>query len=168
MRRVMTMLALTAFSVAACGGSNTPTTTSTAYKAAWIYVGSAADAGWTKAHDDGRLYVEQQLGSKIKTTFKENVPEGPQVAQVIDSLVADGNKIIFGTSFGFQDQMDAAAKKYPNVHSPKKEDICYATTNRQSAVKQLASHCDMVLVVGSQNRKLRVVPASALSSMTRR
>src|SRR5713226_2563570 len=114
MRR-MTVLALAAIGMAACGGTS-PTTTSGPYKAAWIYVGSSADAGWTKAHDDARLYIEQQLGSQIKTTFKENVPEGPQVTQVIDSLVADGNKIIFGTSFGFQDQMDAAAKKYPNVY----------------------------------------------------
>jgi basic membrane protein A len=114
MRRV-TLLVAAAIGLAACGGSsNTPTTT--AYKAAWIYVGSAADAGWTKAHDDGRLYVEQQLGSQVQTTFKENVPEGPQVTQVIDSLVADGNKIIFATSFGFQDQVAAAAKKYPNVY----------------------------------------------------
>ncbi|TMC67805.1 MAG: BMP family ABC transporter substrate-binding protein [Chloroflexi bacterium] len=114
MRRV-TLLVVAAIGLAACGGSSNPPT-STAFKAAWIYVGAASDAGWTKAHDDARLYVEQQLGSQLKTTFKENVPEGPQASQVIDSLVADGNKIIFGTSFGFQDQMDAAAKKYPNVY----------------------------------------------------
>ena len=55
------------------------------------------------------------LGSKVQTTFKENVPEGPQTAQVIDSLVRDGNKMIFATSFGYQDAMAAAAKKYPDV-----------------------------------------------------
>jgi basic membrane protein A len=114
--RCATVLALAAIALAACGGSSTQGTTSAAFKAAWIYVGSASDAGWTKAHDDGRRYVEQQLGSNVVTTFKENVPEGPQVTQVIDNLVADGNKIIFSTSFGFQDQMDAAAKKYPNVY----------------------------------------------------
>ena len=43
------------------------------------------------------------------------MPEGPQVAQVIDSLVPDGNKIIFATSFGFGNAMAAAAKKYPDV-----------------------------------------------------
>lgn len=113
----LTVFALAAVGLAACGGGTTTTTTSNPpFKAAWIYVGSASDAGWTKAHDDARLYVQQQLGSQLVTTFKENVPEGPQAAQVIDSLVADGNKIIFGTSFGFQDQMDAAAKKYPNVY----------------------------------------------------
>ena len=44
------------------------------------------------------------------------MPEGPQAAQVIDSLVRDGNKIIFATSFGYMDAMAAAAKKYPDVY----------------------------------------------------
>src|ERR671935_2325404 len=72
------------------------------FKVAWIYVGPHNDAGWSQAHDKGRLYVQKALGSKVKTTFKENVPEGPQTCQVIESLVRDGNKIIFATSFGFQ------------------------------------------------------------------
>ncbi len=84
-------------------------------KAAWIYVGPHNDGGWSQAHDAGRLYVQKQLGAKVLTTYKEIVPEGPQASQVIDSLVRDGNKIIFATSFGYQDQMVAAAKKYPNV-----------------------------------------------------
>lgn len=85
-------------------------------KAAWIYVGPHNDGGWSQAHDQGRLYVQKKLGAKVITTYKENVPEGPQAAQVIDSLVLDGNKIIFATSFGFMDAMAAAAKKYPNVY----------------------------------------------------
>ncbi len=86
-----------------------------AFKAAWIYVGPHNDAGWSQAHDEGRMAVQKALGSKVATTFKENVPEGPQVSQVIDSLVRDGNKIIFATSFGFQGAMKAAAAKYPDV-----------------------------------------------------
>ena len=85
-------------------------------KAAWIYVGPHNDGGWSQAHDKGRLYVQKKLGAKVITTYKENVPEGPQAAQVIDSLVRDGNKIIFATSFGYMDAMAAAAKKYPNVY----------------------------------------------------
>lgn len=42
-------------------------------------------------------------------------------------------------------------QKYPNIESPPKEDICYATTNRQEAVSQLAEQADLVLVLGSQN-----------------
>jgi 4-hydroxy-3-methylbut-2-enyl diphosphate reductase len=41
--------------------------------------------------------------------------------------------------------------KFPNIKSPIKEDICYATTNRQSAVKQIAPNCDMFFVIGSRN-----------------
>ena len=86
-----------------------------AFKAAWIYVGTHNDHGWSQAHDAGRLYVQKQLGSKVKTTFKELVPEGPQTCQVIESLVRDGNKIIFATSFGFQNCMVTEAKKHPDV-----------------------------------------------------
>ena len=89
--------------------------TSDAFKAAWIYVGPHNDGGWSQAHDEGRLYVQKALGSKVETTYKENIPEGPQVAPVIEQLVRDGNKIIFATSFGFQPAMAAAAKKYPDV-----------------------------------------------------
>ncbi len=84
-------------------------------KAAWIYVGPHNDGGWSQAHDMGRLYVQKMLGNKVQTTYKENVPEGPQVAQVIESLIRDGNKIIFATSFGFQNAMATAAKKHPDV-----------------------------------------------------
>jgi len=41
--------------------------------------------------------------------------------------------------------------KFPNIKSPIKEDICYATTNRQNAVKQIAPNCDMFFVIGSRN-----------------
>src|SRR5919199_1501421 len=75
------------------------------FKAAWIYVGPHDDHGWSQAHDQGRLYVQKKLGAKVKTTFKESVPEGPQVSQVIDSLVRDGNKIIFATSYGYHTAM---------------------------------------------------------------
>lgn len=84
-------------------------------KAAWIYVGPKNDAGWSQSHDDGRQYVAKQLGSKVVTTYKESVPEGPQAAQVIEDLIRDGNKIIFATSFGYQDAMVAEAKKHPDV-----------------------------------------------------
>jgi basic membrane protein A len=105
--------------VAVAGTSAGPSKTeakSAVFKAAWIYVGPHNDGGWSQAHDQGRQYVQQVLGGKVKTTYKEKIPEGPQVAQVIDSLVRDGNKIIFATSFGYQPAMAAAAKKYPNVY----------------------------------------------------
>jgi 4-hydroxy-3-methylbut-2-enyl diphosphate reductase len=45
----------------------------------------------------------------------------------------------------------ALRERFPHIVGPRKDDICYATTNRQAAVKQLADECDLVLVVGSRN-----------------
>src|SRR5215216_3945448 len=108
-------LALAGALVLALGVSTGSAKQAATFKAAWIYVGPHNDGGWSQAHDKGRLFVQKQLGSNVETTFKENVPEGPQTAQVIDSLVRDGNKIIFATSFGFQDAMYEAAQKHPDV-----------------------------------------------------
>lgn len=49
------------------------------------------------------------------------------------------------------DIINALRLKFPNITAPKKEDICYATQNRQNAVKQMAEHIDIMLVVGSKN-----------------
>ena len=114
--------------LAGCGSSGNSTTTSqppatlasqwtTAhpFKAAFIYVGAPSDAGWTHAHEVGRLAVQKYFGGRAETMFKQNVPEGPQAAQVITQLVNAGANIVFATSFGYQPSMVAAAKKYPNV-----------------------------------------------------
>lgn len=84
-------------------------------KAAWIYVGPITDGGWTQAHHEGYKAAVAEFGDKLVATYKENVPEGPEVAATIDQLVKDGNNIIFGTSFGFQDAFFESAAKYPNV-----------------------------------------------------
>ena len=47
--------------------------------------------------------------------------------------------------------IDALRKKFPKIQGPRKDDICYATQNRQDAVRDLAEQCDVVLVVGSPN-----------------
>src|SRR3954470_57837 len=96
----------------ATAGAGAQTHEEAAFKAAFIYVGPHNDGGWSQAHDEGRLYAQKKLGTKVQTTYKENVPEGPQVSTVIDQLVRDGNKIVFATSFGFQDAMAKAAAKY--------------------------------------------------------
>jgi 4-hydroxy-3-methylbut-2-enyl diphosphate reductase len=47
--------------------------------------------------------------------------------------------------------IDALRRRFPQVHGPRKDDICYATQNRQDAVRELAGRCDVLLVVGSRN-----------------
>jgi len=55
--------------------------------------------------------------------------------------------------------ISALKKKFPEIKEPKKEDICYATTNRQAAVKKIAKECDMFFIIGSRNssNSLRLV-----------
>src|SRR5437773_12344711 len=83
------------------------------FKVAWIYVGPHNDGGWSQAHDAGRLYVQKALGSKVQTTYKENIAVGPQLKQTVASLVREGYSMIFGTSYGYFDKKLAA--KYPQV-----------------------------------------------------
>ncbi len=110
---LVALLGALAVAALALAGSTSAKSQATPLKAAWIYVGPHNDAGWSQAHDMGRLYVQKQLGANVKTTFKENIANGPQLNQTVASLVRDGNKIIFGTSFGFFDKKLAA--KYPDV-----------------------------------------------------
>ncbi len=84
-------------------------------KAAYIYVGPVGDAGWTFAHDNGRKAADAKFGEKVKSTFVEKVPEGPDAERVIRDLVAQGNKLIFATSFGYGDAMEKVAKDHPEV-----------------------------------------------------
>lgn len=84
-----------------------------AYKVAWIYPGPHNDHGWSQAHDAGRLYVQKALGSKVQTTYKEIIANGPQLEQTVASLVQQGYKMIFGTSYGYFSKQLAA--RYPKV-----------------------------------------------------
>ncbi|HFE39637.1 MAG TPA: 4-hydroxy-3-methylbut-2-enyl diphosphate reductase [Gammaproteobacteria bacterium] len=66
----------------------------------------------------------------------------------------DNLAFVTQTTLSMDDTIDiitALRHKYPNISGPRKDDICYATQNRQEAVKNLASKCDLVLVVGSPN-----------------
>src|SRR5438105_9552431 len=96
--------ALAAVALAACGssGGNSPSAQNSSKSSgpltvAWIYVGSASDAGWTHQHDLGRQAAVRHFGSQIKTIYKQSVPEGPQATQVINELVNSGAKVIFAT-----------------------------------------------------------------------
>jgi basic membrane protein A len=99
--------ALVAASVGSAKRSATP------FKVAWILVGPHNDGGWSQAHYDGMNYVKKELGSKVDVTYKENIAVGTQFSQTVASLVAQGYKMIFATSYGYVDK--AFAAKYPDV-----------------------------------------------------
>ena len=97
------------------GAVATQWTVKNPFKVGFIYVGAPSDAGWTHAQDVGRLEVQKYFGGRVVTMYKEDVPEGPQCAQVITQLVDAGAKLIFATSYGYQPELVAAAAKYPGV-----------------------------------------------------
>ena len=81
----------------------------------FIYVGPIGDHGYTWTHDQGRLALEKEYGAKIKTSFIENVAEGPDAARAIRQLAQAGNQIVFATSFGFMNPTIQVAKQFPKM-----------------------------------------------------
>jgi simple sugar transport system substrate-binding protein len=88
---------------------------SDALKVAFVYTGPVSDGGWSYAHDQARRTVEAALGDRIATTYVENVPDGADSEQVFRDLAKQGNRVIFGTSFGYMEPMLKVAKEYPEV-----------------------------------------------------
>ena len=84
-------------------------------KIAFAYVGPVGDGGWTFAHDNARKALEKEFGDKIQTTFVENVPESADAERVIRDMVGQGNKLIFGTTFGYMDPMLKVASDNKDV-----------------------------------------------------
>lgn len=82
------------------------------------------------------------LVEDIEDVLKLDLPDPKRIAYVTQTTLSvdDASAII-----------DALKSKYPDIKEPKKQDICYATQNRQDAVKFLAAQCDVVIVVGSPN-----------------
>ncbi|ASM75922.1 membrane protein [Vitreoscilla filiformis] len=74
-------------------------------KIAFAYVGPVGDGGWTFAHDNARKALEKEFGDKIVTTFVEKVPESADAERVLRDMVGQGNKLIFGTTFGYMEPM---------------------------------------------------------------
>lgn len=83
-------------------------------KVGFIYVGPISDHGYTYQHELGRRDVERVFGDKVVTSFVENVAEGADAERVIDQLAANGNTLIFTTSFGFMNPTLRVAQRYPD------------------------------------------------------
>ena len=84
-------------------------------KIGFAYVGPVGDGGYSFAHNEGRLALEKEYGDKIKTTFVESVPEGADAERVLRDLASQGNKVIFGTTFGYMDVIQKLAPDFPDV-----------------------------------------------------
>ena len=84
-------------------------------KIAFAYVGPVGDGGWTFAHDNGRKAVEAAYGDKVVTSFVEKVPESADAERVLRDMAGQGNKLIFGTTFGYMEPMLKAAADFKDV-----------------------------------------------------
>jgi 4-hydroxy-3-methylbut-2-enyl diphosphate reductase len=122
----------------------------------------------TKVHVEARKFAEKgytivlighQGHEEVEGTTGE-APENIVLVETVEDVenleVADPNHVAYitQTTLSVDETAQIIARlreKFPNVVSPKSDDICYATTNRQIAVKQLARECDLVLVIGSTN-----------------
>ena len=114
------------------------------------------------------IFVGHAGHPEVIGTFGQ-VPEGNMtlvetVEDIAELAFADGTPLAFltQTTLSVDDTaaiIEALKKRYPEIAGPKAEDICYATSNRQAAVKAMASGCDLVLVIGAPNssNSLRLV-----------
>ena len=102
----------------------------------------------------GHRRHDEAVGTVGEAPDQVIIVESPEEVEAV--RIPDPNKVAFvtQTTLSVSDAMRTIAairKRFPNVRFPAKDDICYATTNRQSAVTQLAGEADIVLVIGSQN-----------------
>jgi len=122
----------------------------------------------TKVHSEAIRYARRGyqillVGHRDHQEIAGTLGEAPDRTQVVESPddiasleIEDPEKLVYltQTTLSTDDAgviIDALKRAFPELKSPPSEDICYATTNRQYAVRQIAPECDMVLVVGSQN-----------------
>lgn len=97
---------------------------------------------------------DEAIGTVGESPDAIHVVEGPEDVEKL--RIADETKLAYVTQTTLsvsdaQRTIDALKARFPHIKGPPKEDICYATTNRQNAVSMLSSEVDLVLVIGSKN-----------------
>jgi simple sugar transport system substrate-binding protein len=121
--KVVALSALAAAALAACGKKEEAAKPAEApaaakpepLKVAFAYVGPVGDGGWSFAHDNARKALEAEFGDRIQTSFVESVPEGADAERVFRDMAAQGNKLVFGTSFGYMEPMNKVAAEFKDV-----------------------------------------------------
>ena len=111
MRKLVGIVMLAA--MVAAFGFGAPVAQAKDLKVGFVYVSPIGDAGYSYAHDLGRLAVEKLDG--VTTSYVESVPEGADATRVINNMARKGYDVIFATSFGYMDPMLKVAKKFPNT-----------------------------------------------------
>jgi len=102
----------------------------------------------------GHPEVEGTMGQYTSENGGMYLVETPEDVATLKVKNPDELAFVTQTTLSVDDAsivIDALRKHFPKIDGPRKDDICYATQNRQDAVKNLASQCDLVLVVGSKN-----------------
>ncbi|MBN1659179.1 MAG: BMP family ABC transporter substrate-binding protein, partial [Anaerolineae bacterium] len=128
MHCLLAILIVASLLLAACGATPEPEATTAPtevaqptsaprekVKVAFVYVAPIGDLGWTWAHDQGRLALEEHFGDKVETAFIENVPEGPDAERVIRDFAEKDYDLIITTSFGYMDPTATVAAEYPDT-----------------------------------------------------
>jgi 4-hydroxy-3-methylbut-2-enyl diphosphate reductase len=102
----------------------------------------------------GHPEVEGTMGQYDNPEGGIYLVESPEDVATLQVKNPDNLAYVTQTTLSIDDTaavVDALKERFPNILGPRKDDICYATQNRQDAVKRLAGHCDTILVVGSPN-----------------
>ncbi|MFW5697823.1 MAG: 4-hydroxy-3-methylbut-2-enyl diphosphate reductase, partial [Fimbriimonadaceae bacterium] len=98
---------------------------------------------------EGHVEAEGTMGEAPERMY---LVETPEHAEALELPEHDRLAVVTQTTLSVDEverTLSVLRRRFPHLEMPKKEDICYATTNRQAAVKQMAGQCDLVIVVGS-------------------